>query len=105
MKVAATLSILILVLKNGSLVQEKLDNAKAAIEDWVKVLQEGGAAFFPAPPSCGIAGPLSPDAISCLGAFRTPASGACGEISVAALPASENLVWGLSVSRTKIASP
>jgi hypothetical protein len=47
MKVAATLSILIPVLKDGSLVQEKLDNAKAAIEDWVKLLQEGGAGRHP----------------------------------------------------------
>ena len=47
MKVAATLSILIPVLKNGSLVQEKLDNAKAAIDDWVKLLQEGGAGRHP----------------------------------------------------------
>jgi len=38
MKVAATLSILIPELKNGSLVQEKLDNAKAAIEDWINQL-------------------------------------------------------------------
>ena len=30
-----------------------------------------------APLSCGTAFPLPPDAISCLGAFRTPAGGAC----------------------------
>jgi hypothetical protein len=47
MKVAATLSILIPELKNGSLVQEKLDNAKAAIEDWVTLLQERGAGQHP----------------------------------------------------------
>ena len=28
--------------------------------------------LFVAPPSCGTEGPLPPDAISCLGAFRTP---------------------------------
>jgi hypothetical protein len=41
------LSVLIPVLKNGSLVQEKLDNAKAAIDDWVKLLQERGAGRHP----------------------------------------------------------
>src|SRR5215472_2267299 len=35
-----------------------------------------------APAPCGSAGAPPPDAISCLGAFRTPAAGARGEIVV-----------------------
>src|ERR1700730_7124141 len=39
--------------------------------------------LFAAPRRCGTAGALAPDAISCLGAFRTPAAGARGQIIVA----------------------
>ena len=45
--------------------------------------------------ACGTAAAPLP-AISCLGAFRTPAA---ERVEGSSLPASENLVWGLSVSR------
>jgi hypothetical protein len=39
--------------------------------------------FFAAPLPCGTARPLSPDAISCLGAFQPPVVGERGEIVIA----------------------
>ena len=65
------------------LVAQKYLSTRRAAKSLASLACQNLHSLVAAPSSCGTAGPISLDAISCHGAFRTPVAGARGEIVVA----------------------